>query len=145
MPRRKRHYTDVRFGECVGAVRLMTDGGQVADLTIEGVDLDMVTAAFFHLFGYAVEPGLKRFQLRKYKNASFATVTDDRMSIYYPSRRKEHALAWSLSSSDDRPGELRLWVQSTQAKMYMNFMMDKATTAEFGCRLAAAAEWDLTS
>ena len=150
MPRRsrKRHFTDVQFGYHDGridTVRLMISEHQDGDITIEGHDLDMVTAAFFHLFGYTVEPSLKRFQLRKYKNGWTTHIVDDRMSIYRRDRRKKYALSWSLMVSDDRPNELRLWVESTQAKMYMNFMMDKDTTAEFGRRLAEAAKWDIAA
>ena len=72
-------------------------------------------------------------------------IVDDRMSIFHRGRREEHDLSWSLMRSDMHPDELRLWVQSTQAKMYMNFMMDKATTEEFGRRLAAAAEWEVAA
>ena len=150
MPRRsrKRHFTDVQFGYHDGridTVRLMISEHQDGDITIEGHDLDMVTAAFFHLFGYTVEPSLKRFQLRKYKNGLTTSIVDDRMSIYHRDRREKHALSWSLMVSDDRPDELRLFVNSTQTKMYMNFMMDKDTTAEFGRRLSEAAQWDVAA
>lgn len=142
----KGHHTDVKFGYYDGNVRtvaLFVGEMHDASVTLEGHDLDMVTAAYFHLFGHTVEPGLRKFGLRKYKNGAVTTVTDDRMSIYYPDRRDAHELSWSLSVSDSRPGELRLWVESTQTKMWLNFMMDKATTEEFGRRLASAAEWDV--
>ena len=140
----KQHYTEVCFGygETHDAIRLMTQDGR---LTMEGDDLDMVTAAFFHLLGYTVEPSLKRFQLRKYKNGVTTTITDDRTTVYHPERRREHELHFSLSVTDDRPDELWLHVAATQAKLYMNLWMDKKTTTEFGRRLSEAAGWDVAA
>lgn len=145
---RKRHFTDVQFGYYDGrvdTVRLMIGEWQDGDLTIEGDDLDMVTAAFFHLFDHTVEPSLKSFGLRKYKNGAVTHIVDDRCGIYGRRWKKRHPLSWSLMESDTRPGELRLFVNSTETKMYMNFMMDKKTTQEFGRRLAAAAEWEVAA
>lgn len=143
MPRRP-HYTDVRFGYDDGnvrTVRLMVGQDDVS-VTLEGGNLDMVTAAFFHLRGYRVEPGLKHYGLRKYRNAGTVTITDDRLSVYHKERRLRHELSFSLSVYDDRPNDLRLWVESTRTKMWMNFEMDVATTEEFGRRLASAAQWE---
>jgi hypothetical protein len=145
---RKRHHTDVKFGYYDGnrrTVALFIGEMQDGELVLDGDDLDMVTAAFFHLFGRTVEPGLRHYGLRKYRNAGTLTVTDDRLSIYYPDRRDAHDISFSLSTHDSRPGELRLWAESTKAKMFMNFMMDKATTEEFGRRLASAAEWEVAA
>ncbi len=147
MPK-KNTYTPVHFGYddgCARTVLLMIGEWRDGNITLEGHDLDMVTAAFFHLFGYTVEPGLKQFQLRKYKNGVVTHIVDDRMSVYHTDRREKHALSWSLMASDDRPDELRLFVNSTQTKMYMNFSMSKDATAEFGRRLAEAAEWDIAA
>ena len=144
----KRHHTDVRFGYHDGNARTvalfigeMRDG----EVVLEGGDLDMVTAAYFRLFGHTVEPGLKSFGLRKYRNAGTVTVTDDRLSVHFPDRRVTHDLSFSLSIHDSRSGELRLWAQSTKFKMYLNFMMDKATTEEFGRRLAEASQWEVSA
>lgn len=145
---RKRHHTDVRFGYFDGNVRtvaLFIGEGHDGEIVLEGDDLDMVTAAFFHLFGHTVEPGLKRFGLRKYRNAGTVEITDDRLSAYHKDRRHAHDVSFSLSVHDSRPGELRLWAQSTQAKIYMNFMMDRAATEEFGRRLAEAAQWEVAA
>ena len=145
---RKRHFTDVQFWKYDGrrdTIRLVVTDMEDASITLEGHDLDMVAAAYFHLFGYTVEPGLKQFDLRKYKNGGVTHIVDDRMSIHHPDRRKKHALSWSLMVSDDRPGELRLWVQTTQTKMWMSLNMSKATTEEFGRRLASAAEWEVAA
>ena len=144
----KRHFTDVKFGYHDGrrdTVRLMIGYWQDGDITIEGDDLDMVTAAYFHLFGHAVSPGIKHYGLREYKNGAVTHIVDDRCGIYGRRWKKRHPLSWSLMESDGRPGELRLWVQSTETKMFMNFMMDKPTTEEFGRRLAVAAEWEVAA
>lgn len=69
---RKKHYTDVRFGYFDGNARtvaLFIGEMQDGEVVLEGDDLDMVTAAYFHLFGHTVEPGLKTYGLRKYRNA----------------------------------------------------------------------------
>lgn len=69
---RKKHYTDVRFGYFDGNARtvaLFIGEMQDGEVVLEGDDLDMVTAAYFHLFGHTVKPGLKTYGLRKYRNA----------------------------------------------------------------------------
>ncbi len=141
---RKRRYTDVKFVYYDGnahTVRLVVGDWEDGSVTLEGDDLDMVTAAFFHLRGYIVEPGLKRYGLRKYKNGGTTTITDDRLS-YRKRNQRVPPVHYSLDANDDRPGQLRLWVQCTRAKVWLNFSMDRKTADEFGRRLAAAAEWD---
>ena len=112
-----------------------------ASVTIMGNDLDMVTAAFFSLRDYDLKPGIKSFGLRRRTVREITTVEDDRRhyrkGIVGP-------LSYSLSIADDRPRELRLWIQSTQnPDVWFNLFMDKKTTDEFGQRLADAAGWDI--
>ncbi len=146
----KRYYTDVEFGYDDGNIRTVQIGIHRtgapswwldASVTLKGVDLDMVTAAFFHLRGYDVWPGLKTYRLRKYKNASTTTITDDRMHY---KKGVVGPLSFQLSNTDDRPDDLRLWVQSTKhTHVWLNIDMNKKTADEFGRRLAEAAEWDV--
>lgn len=139
---KRKHYTQIQFGYYDGnirTVRLMIGEWEDGSVTLEGDDLDMVTAAFFHLRGHQVHPGLKHYGLRKYKNGATTEITDDRMS-----RKKGSGdpLSYSLSINDARPGDLRLWVESTHTRMWLNFEMDKKAADEFGRRLSEAAEWD---
>ena len=149
----KRHYTDVQFGYDDGNIRTVQIGITRAgapsslldtSLTLKGRDLDMVTAAFFHLRGYAVTPGIKSFGLRKRKNGVTTTIADRRM--YYKKRVVE-PLSFQLSNADDRPDDLRLWVQSTKhtkrPHLWLNIKMNEKAANEFGRRLAEAAKWDI--
>ena len=144
----KRHHTDVRFGYHDGNARtvaLFIGEMQDGEIVLEGGDLDMVTAAHFHLFGHTVEPGLKNFGLRKYRNAGTVTVTDDRLSVYYPDRRDAHEVSYSHSPHDTSPGEQRQGAQDTRPKRALNVVMAEAPTEEFGRRLAEAAQWEVAA
>ena len=149
-----RHYTQLEFGsgyDCDSGTQTVVirignnwDHGD-ASVTLKGDDLDMVTAAFFHLRGYTVTPGIKQFGLRRYKNYSTTTVTDDRTSLIKGALLVFGPLAYSLSIDDARSGDLRLWIQSTcNSEMWLNIMMNKKAADEFGRLLAEAAEWDIT-
>ncbi len=136
-------YTKIQFRWDGGNVRtvMLGLGHYDASITLKGKDLDMVAAAFFHLRGYVVKPGIKSFGLRKYKNGLTTMVTDDRMSLR---KGVVGPLTYSLSMDDDRPDDLRLWIQSTKhTHVWFNFEMNEKTADEFGRRLADAAEWDI--
>ncbi len=164
----KRHYTDVEFGYDDGNIRTVQIGitrtGAPSSLldasvTLKGDDLDMVTAAFFHLRGYAVSPSLRHYKLKKIGWENCWWVDDGRMSM--TAKRdilqvtkfrkgkewKGHraaSLHFSLSLPHKRPDELRLWIQSTaNLSFWLSIMMNKKTADEFGRRLAEAAEWDV--
>lgn len=150
---KKHKSTKVSFGWDDGDVRtvMLMIGTHDAGVTLRGHDLDMVTAAFFHLRGYEVSPGLKKFGLRKYKNGAVTTITADRMHYNERIRREKRTMARhkyplsiSLSTSDTWPGTMRLWIQSTaHPHLWLNFELSKRDTAELGRRLADAAEWDI--
>ncbi len=146
MSRRKFIHTEIEFGYYDGrsdTVMLILPGQSA--VTLEGDDLDLVTAAYFHLRGHQVSPSIKSFGLRKYKNGAVTTITDDRMSYKKRDKRTEHPLSFSISITDTWPGTLRLWVESTHTKMWFNFEMSKEQTEEFGRRLAEAARWDVAA
>ncbi len=138
-------YTSIHFGYDDGNVRtvMLGLGYYDASITLKGNDLDMVAAAFFHLRGYVVKPGIKSFGMRLYRNGATIMVTDDRMHY---KKGVVGPLTYSLSINDDRPGALRLWIQSTKhTHVWFNFEMNEKTADEFGRRLADAAEWDIES
>ena len=154
-----RHYTQLEFGYSDGDVRTvkLIIGNHDASVSLRGDDLDMVTAAFFHLRGYAVSPSLRHYKLKKidWENG----VDDRRMSMladreilkitrfHKGKERKGHrsaSLHFSLTTPQGRPDELRLWIQSTaNSSFWLNIMMNKKTADEFGRRLAEAAQWDI--
>ena len=141
---KKIHYTQLEFGYDDGYIRtvMLIIGKHDAAVTLKDRDLDMVTAAFFHLRDYAVSPGIKSFGLRKYKNCATTTITDDRLSLR---KGVVGPLCYSLSINDTRPGDLRLWIQSTKhTHLWLNIEMNEKTADEFGRRLAEAAEWDIS-
>jgi predicted secreted protein len=145
---KKRYFSDVKFiyrDSLEGTTRTVTLWTKTAEVVVEGFDLDMVTAAFFHLFGHTVSPGIKHYGLREYKNGAVTHIVDDRLSTKRRQQRQTHPLSWSLMVSDDRPGELRLWVEATTVQMHMILMMDKKTTTEFGRQLAKSAGWEIAA
>jgi hypothetical protein len=139
----RRHYTQLKFGYDDGNARtvMLIIGDGDAATTLEDNNLDKITAAFFHLRGHAVTPGIKSFGLRKYKNGFTTTVTDDFMSRKRIDVGPTH---YSMSIDDTNPGDLRLWIQSTlDRSTWLDIRMNKKTADEFGRRIAEAAEWDV--
>ncbi len=154
-----RHYTPLKFGYDDGDARtvMLIIGNYDASVSLKGDDLDMVTAAFFHLRGYAVSPSLRHYRLKKigWRNE----VDDERMSMiadreilkvtrfHKGKELKGHrsaSLHFSLMTPQERPDELRLWIQSTaNSSFLLSIMMNKKTADEFGRRLAEAAQWDV--
>jgi len=121
-------------------------GWQDASFSLKGLDLDLVAAAFFHLRGYAVTPGIRKFKLRSYVNAGIRTVTDQRMSSRADSLPGN--VSFSLSGPTElssKPHRWRLWIQSmTSPSLWLNIYMDEKTASEFERRLAEAGGWYLS-
>ena len=150
-----KRYDSIEFGYDDGRADTVMVRKGPASVTIEGQDLENMAAAVLHLQGYAVQPGLRKLGLRKYKNCRTTTITDQRMSIRKGTRGPLH---FSVSKTDgysyktdsgrvvNRKGTaLWIWAQSTvNPSFHMNFVLSKEESEEFGRRLAESAEWELT-
>jgi hypothetical protein len=148
-------YSEIEFGYDDGRADtvMLRSGG--ASVTLEGQDLENVTAAVLSLQGYEVKPGIRTLGLRKYKNCRTTTIHDQRMSA---GKRQCGPLHFSVSSSEGYtrktsggkkvkvPGiPLRLWAQSTtNPSFHMSLVFSEKDLAEFTERLARADRWDLS-
>lgn len=142
MPPKTPPFTDVHFGLVDGkrhSVKIAIGEWRTAYVLLEGEDLLNVHAAFVDLFRGGNDEGLEKYDLRRWRDSVASTCVDDqRRNWDRPKQREKHPLSWSLTRLDERPEELRLWVQSTRGGIYMSILMDKETTAEFGRRLEKA-------
>lgn len=148
-------YSEIEFGYDDGRADTVMIRSGSASVSIEGRDLENVTAAVLSLQGYEVKPGIRKLGLRKYKNCRTTTIHDQRMSARNPAKGPLH---FSASSSEGYSHKteggnrvkktgmpLRLWVQSTvNSSFHMNFVFSQKDAKEFGERLAEAAGWELT-
>jgi len=150
-------YSEIEFGYDDGRADTVMVRSGAASVTLEGQDLENMTAAVLSLQGYEVKPGIRALGLRKYKNGRTTTIHDQGMSA-----RKERAklpLHFSVSSSEGysyktkkgghtikRTGmPLLLWAQSMADPSFnMSFAFSRKDAKEFGERLAEAAGWDLS-
>lgn len=149
-------YSEIEFGYDDGRADTVMIRSGAASVTLEGQNLENMTAAVLSLQGYEVKPGIRTLGLRKYKNSRTTTIHDQRMSARR--KRTKDPLHFSVSSSEGdsyemkggarvkRPGTpLRLWAQSTiNPSFHMSFVFSQKDAKEFGERLAEAAGWELT-
>lgn len=148
-------YSEIEFGYDDGRADTVMVRSGAASVTLEGQDLENMTAAVLSLQGYEVKPGIRTLGLRKYKNCRTTTIHDQRASARKKVRGPLH---FSVSSTEGysyemkggnrvkRPGTpLRLWAQSTvNPSFHMSFVFSKKDLAEFTERLARADGWDLS-
>jgi hypothetical protein len=148
-------YSKIEFGYDDGRADTVLVRSGSASVSIEGQDLENMTAAVLSLQGYEVRPGIRALGLRKYKNCRTTTIHDQRANVRNGVKGPLH---FSVSSTEGysyemkggsrvkRPGTpLRLWAQSTvNPSFHMNFVFNQKDAKEFGKRLAEAADWELT-